>query len=338
MFIFTPAGDVRELPKGATPLDFAFAVHTQLGKTCVGTKVNGRMVPLDHHLSNGDTVAIITNKNAKPSKDWLDMVISERARTKIKHALREERRLQERRLGRELFEKILKDHGVKVTKVLRDEAKVSRMREALKMRSLDELYLTIGRGDMGPPVVLSHLAPEVAAPDTDQKARRFEEALTKPLQADRTQKSTGGILVGGLDGLLVRYAQGCNPVVGDDIVGYITRGRGVTIHRRDCERVPKGERERIIDVSWAVNPGDTMPVRLRITADDRQGLLASIGDTFKKHGLNVVSVSARSNDNVATMIFTVQVHTVEDLRRVSDALKKKRGVWEIERIADAIER
>ena len=338
VFIFTPAGDVRELPKGATPLDFAFAVHTQLGTTCVGAKVNGRMVPLDHHLSNGDTVAVITNKNARPSKDWLDMVISERARTKIKHALREERRQQERRLGRELFEKILKDHGVKVAKALRDEAKISRMLEALKMRSLEELYLTIGRGDLEPPAVLTHLAPEALAPDQDMKARRFEEALTKPLQADRAQKSTGGILVGGLDGLLVRYAQCCNPVVGDDIVGYITRGRGVTIHRRDCERVPKGERERIIDVSWAVNPGDTMPVRLRITADDRQGLLASIGDTFKKYGLNVVSVSARSSDNVATMIFTVQVHTVEDLRRVSDALKKKRGVWEIERIADAIER
>jgi len=338
VFIFTPAGDVRELPKGATPLDFAFAVHTQVGKTCVGAKVNGRMVPLGHQLANGDTVSIITNKNAKPSKDWLEFVISERARTKIKHALREEQRLQERRLGKELFEKILRDNGVKVTKVLREESKVSRMLEGLKMRSMDELHLTIGRGDVEPSAVLQYMAPETVAADPSEKERKFEEALTKPLQAEQGQKSTGGILVGGLDGLLVRYAQCCNPVVGDDIAGYITRGRGVTIHRRDCKRIPKGESERFIDVSWAVNPGDTMPVRLRITADDRQGLLAAIGDTFKKYGLNVVSVSAKSHDDVATMIFTVQVHTVEDLRRVSDALKKKKGVWDIERVADAIER
>ena len=340
VFVFTPKGDVRELPKGATALDFAYAVHTQVGHTCVGAKVNGRIQPLNHELFNGDIVEIMTNARSKPSKDWVSLVKTDRALQKVRHALSEEARARDKTLGRETLERFIKEHGGKPAKVLKDEGRIAKACDHFKQRGLDSLCLEVARGKLPVEDLAFLLEPELKkVQETAEKediASLVDAITAKPL---RKQTLTGsGIVVAGVEGMMVRYAGCCNPVVGDAIVGFITRGRGVTIHREDCERIPVDEPQRLVEVHWGVDSRQTMPVRLRIEAKDRSGLLALVSDVFKKVGLNVVSASLDSKDGLGVALFTVEIHTVEELQRAVSAIKNTRGVTQVRRVADAMPR
>jgi len=335
VFVFTPGGDVRELRKGATPLDFAFAVHTEVGKTCVGAKVNGRIAQLNTPLNNGDTVEIITHPRGRPSPDWLDIVQTGRARQKIRHYLGETERQRNRRTGRELLEKVLKMKGVSISKFLKDESRVARALEKIKVRNIEELYLEIGRKTVDLSEVVAVFAPDsIPEPMTTG----FEDVLQRPLTDFRSARRKSGVVVAGLDDIEVRFARCCRPVVGDDIIGYITRGRGVTVHRRNCRRIPSGQTERMVDAEWAMAGHETMPVRIRVTTEDRPGILSNISEIFKKYEINVVSLTVDTKDGFGILHFIVQVHSVNELKQVTRAVSSTKGVFEVSRVADAIAR
>jgi len=337
VFVFTPTGDVRELQQGATPLDFAYAIHTQVGHTCVGAKVNGRIVPLQTSLHNGDIVEIITHPRGKPSTDWLDIVVSSRARQKIRYFLGEEERKRARQAGRELLEKVLKIRGWSFPKILKDETRLQRTLDKVKCRTTDELFLALGRGTTDPDEVLASLVPESATPAPSEKDI-FATTIAKPLVTSTGKKRSSGILVAGIEGMEVRFARCCNPVVGDDIVGYITRGRGVTVHRCQCNRLPAAEEARLVDVQWAMAGHETMPVRIRVVAEDKPGILAQVSEIFKKFDMNVSSLNMTTRDGQGILMFIVHVHSVDELRQVTAAIGATRGVYEVARVADAFSR
>ncbi len=336
VFVFTPQGDVKELPKGATPIDFAYAIHTEVGNHCTGAKVNGNIVPLNYELKNGDTVEIITHPRANPSADWLEFVHTERARQKIRHYLSQQQREQERELGRSLLEKQLKERKYSLSKLLKEhESKVSDALERLKLRNMDELYLQIGRGRMDVEEFVSKVLPEVEQ-EPHETGIDITQIETKPLRPSRKKKSKSGVLVGGMPDIVVRFAKCCNPIIGDEIVGFITRGRGVTIHRKDCPRIPANAKERLIDAEWDVEAAETTPVRIKIIAQDRPGMLSAIGEVFKSFGANIASASAATIDGDGIMFFTINVHSVEELNRIINAIRQIKGVWDVIRVADSI--
>ncbi|MBN2432953.1 MAG: bifunctional (p)ppGpp synthetase/guanosine-3',5'-bis(diphosphate) 3'-pyrophosphohydrolase [Acidobacteria bacterium] len=337
VFVFTPTGDVRELQQGATPLDFAYAIHTQVGHTCVGAKVNGRIVPLQTTLHNGDIVEIITHPRGKPSTDWLDIVVSSRARQKIRYFLGEEERKRARQAGRDILEKMLKIKGWSLPKILKDETRIQRTLDKLKCRTVDELFLALGRHTADTDEALSALVPESMAP-APTVPDLFESTIAKPLLTSAGKKGGSGILVAGIEGMEVRYARCCNPVVGDDILGYITRGRGVTVHRRQCNRLPAAEEARLVDVQWAMSGHETMPVRIRVVTEDKPGILAQVSEIFKKFDMNVSSLNMRTRDDQGILMFIIHVHSVDELRQVTAAISATRGVYEVVRVADAYSR
>ncbi len=338
VFVFTPTGDVRALPKGATPLDFAYSIHSRIGETCVGAKVNGRIVPLDHQLNNGDNIEVLTNPRGRPSADWLEIPRTNRARQKIRHYLGEARRERERNLGREVLEKACKEREVSLARLLKDEKRLAKALDKLKYRLIEEVFLALGRGAVGVGEVMAALAPETMEKDTEPATTPVEDELLSLPKTVDVKRGSSGILVDGLPDMMIHYARCCNPVVGDGIVGYITRGRGVTIHRDNCERLQSIEKERLIDVSWAMSPHQTMPVKIRVTAEDRSGLLAHIGDIFKKFGINVMSAHVSTGEGQGQMFFTITVHSLDELNRVTDTIRSARGVLNVSRVADAIER
>lgn len=323
IFVFTPAGDVRELSAGATPLDFAYAVHTDVGHTCVGAKVNGRIAPLSDELKNGDIVEVITHPRAKPSPDWLEFVRTHRARQKIRHFLGETRRLQERARGRDLLERAAKERSVPMSRLLKDEPRVAKALEKLRCRTLDELHLSLGREDLTPDAVLEALSPETAAAPPPPLPLP-ETVPAKPVRHPST------IVVAGQNDMLVRYAKCCNPLLGDAIVGFVTRGRGVTIHRKDCPRLEKEAEERVLDAEWAGKSRETLPVKIHITAE-RPAVQTAVAALLKKMDVPLASGAVQSRDGCTLMDFVLLVRSADEIRTVLEKLRALRGVLDVSR-------
>jgi len=336
VFVFTPKGEVKELPYGATPLDFAYAVHTDVGNRCVGAKVNGRIVSLRHRLKSGDAIEVITSPSQTPSKDWLKIVKSSRAKAKIRAFIKMREREVARIEGMDLFEKAVKRYELSLSK-LEKSGKIDELLKGFGLRTLEEFHVGVGYGRFSIEQVIQRLIPkeDLEAFKAKTKTEDEESFLKKAIKsATKKSEARNAVVVEGVDDLLVRYARCCNPVPGESIVGFITRGRGVTIHQANCARALDTDTERRIDVSW--NKALTAPVkravRIRVFSNDDTGLLALMSQTITGCGVNIASANIRTTkDKKAIALFEVEVGNMEQLSRVMSALESKKGVISVER-------
>lgn len=339
VFVFTPTGEVKELPHGATPLDFAYAVHTDVGNKCTGAKVNGRIVPLKHRLKSGDAVEIITSPTQTPSKDWLKIVRSSRAKAKIRAYIKQQERDRARQLGEELLEKALRPYGFSINKVEKS-GDLSRAMQDLSMRTVDELYVWMGYGRVTIDELVNRLIPdELLQKKKLEAAKEVEESFLKKMfrAASRRSESRNAIVVANLHDVLIRFGKCCNPLPGDGIIGFITRGRGVTIHTVTCTKANDNDVERRVDVKWNLTGGKENSikrhVKVRVLSRDEPGLLALMSQTISACGVNIASANIRTTkDKKAIALFDVEVNDVPQLQKVVSALESKKGVIAVERV------
>ncbi len=323
IFVFTPTGDVIQLPKGATPLDFAFSVHTQVGAHCAGAKVNGRIAPLSRELKNSETVEILTNPNAKPSRDWLSHVRTGRARHKIRQMLRLEERSSAMRLGREIIERELRRR--RLPKI--DDSGLQPIAKLLKLKDATHLIASVGAGDVHVMQLLKALHPDLETAEPVEKQSTLERIV------DRVRGTGKGIRIQGADGLLVRYSQCCQPVPGDQVVGYVTRGRGVSIHRGDCPNLLllAHEPERRLDIDWHEMAGERFVVRLAMEGTDRRGLYADVAAAVSATGTDIKSLELKTTDGRVTGAAMVEVENLAHLERIIKAARRVKGIVAVSR-------
>lgn len=335
IYVFTPNGDVKEFPDGATPVDFAYSVHTDLGNSCVGARVNGKMVPLKHRLQNGDTVEIVTSKTQAPSKDWLKFAVTNKAKSKIRLFVKEEQRRRSHLLGKDLVEKEFRKFGAAAVKYLKGETFETFVRDN-GVHNLDELYVRVGYGKLEPRTVVENLAPDlVNAPAPEPEKPSFmEKVVRSATQKKRTGRSL--VSVDGMDDVLVHYAKCCHPIPGDPITGFISRGRGVMIHRADCPRAFELDALRRVDVAWTsktASEGQERIVRLKVLSQDVPGLLKSMSEAFAVQGINIQSAQVRTNkDKKAVCHFEVSVKDSTQLNDSILLLQKIKGVIGVTRV------
>ncbi len=326
VFVFTPNGDLIKMPKGATALDFAFHVHTEVGYRCVGAKVNGRIVPLRYDLKNGETVEIITSKSANPTQDWLDIVKTSSARSKIRRWLNMEHREQSIQSGRDLLEREFKRNSIHepLDKVLKPFI------GALGYKKLENVFAAVGRGEITARMVRSRVQ-QSDGPATAERTLSLDEII------DLTRRSERGVRIQGVSNLMIRFANCCQPLPGDTIRGIVTRGRGVSIHKSDCPNASPGrvEEERLIAVDWDVGVEQTFPVKLVVFAKDRHGLLGDIARAIAKIKTNIrkaeMGPDVTSEDGEAMGTFIVEVTDLANLEKCIKAIKKLKGVKGVER-------
>ncbi|WP_396215327.1 RelA/SpoT family protein [Gemmatimonas sp.] len=324
IFVFTPTGDVIQLPKGATPLDFAFAVHSQVGAHCAGAKVNGRIAPLSRELKNSETVEILTNPNAKPSRDWLAHVRTGKARHKIRQLLRLEEHSSAMRLGREILDRELRRRRLPKA----DDQDLYPIARLLKLKDSAHLIASVGAGDVHVLQVLKLLHPLLeTSPEPAEKTGTFERIV------DRVRGTGKGIRIQGADGLLVRYAQCCQPVPGDRVVGYVTRGRGVSIHRGDCPNLLllAHEPERRLDIDWQEMAGERFVVRLALEGNDRRGLYADVAAAVSATGTDIKSLELKTTDGKVSGSAMVEVENLAHLERIIKAARRVKGIAVVSR-------
>lgn len=323
IFVFTPTGDVIQLPKGATPIDFAFAVHTEVGLHCQGARINGRIASLARELKNSETVEIITSVTAKPSRDWLAHVRTGRARHKIRQRLRIEEHNTSLKLGREILDREVKRR--RLGKI--DDVKLLAVSKTLHLTDINHLIASIGQGDVNISQVLKELFPDAeTAP---------EVAKPGPLDwlVDRVRGAPKGVRIQGVDGMMVRYALCCQPVPGDEVVGYVTRGRGVSIHRSDCPNLLMlvQEPERRLEIDWKELEGEKFMVRLALEATDRRGLYADLATAVSATGTDIRSFELHSADGHVIGELAVEVGNLAHLQKILKAARRVKGVTEVAR-------
>ena len=322
-FVFTPQGDVKNLPAGSTPVDFAYSIHTTLGHQCVGAKVNGRLAPLDYQLKNGDIVQILSSKGSTgPSRDWLQFVKTSKSKNRIRQWLREQNREENIQIGRELLEREIKKQGVD----FQESARGEQLNEAAKkfgFINLEDLLAAIGDLKVTPNQVLNKLGVEKEPakpliPETDERKRR--------------RRSGQGIRVKGVENLLIRFSKCCNPVPGDPIIGFITRGKGVSIHRMDCSNIVNEEKERIIEVEWDRAAKGTYAVDIEIEANDRVNLLTDVLNAIAELKLYLNAAKARSKKGSAYINLTLEITDSDQLQSIFKRVELVDGVQRVYRV------
>ncbi|WP_248927361.1 RelA/SpoT family protein [Paenibacillus hamazuiensis] len=340
VFVFTPKGEVIELPAGSVPLDFAYRIHTEVGNRTIGAKVNGRIVPLDHRLKTGDIIEILTSKHSYgPSQDWIKIAQSSHARSKIRQWFKKEKREENVEKGKEAVERELKRLGFEPSAVMTDE-KLLEVAKKFNFNEIEDMYSAVGFGGITAAQICTRL--------TDGIRKKAEEAQQQSLQltteykevkapAEKKSRPTHGIRVKGVDNLLVRFARCCNPVPGDRIIGYITRGRGVSVHRLDCTNIPtveSGEEgNRVIEVEWADSVEANYNVEIEITGHDRLGLLNEVLQAVSESKTLISAVSGRSDKNkVALIHMTILIRNIDHLHSVVEKIKRVKDVYSVQRI------
>jgi GTP pyrophosphokinase len=327
VYVFTPKGEVKEFPRGATPIDFAYSIHTDIGHHCAGAKVNGRLVPLKYQLKNGDSVEIITSPRQNPSKDWLKIVKTPRARTKIRSWIKIEERAKSIALGREICEKEFKKYGLDFAKLAKSDNFSHVMRE-IEIKEMDDLYTSIGYGRIS----AKHLLHRFVPPEQLEE-KPLPESKIKELAKRLTKRSESGITIKGIDDVMVRFAKCCNPLPGDKVIGYITRGRGVTIHAHNCPLLLGSEPERKVDAQWDIASRITASAKIRVISVDKKGLLANISASIAAEEGNISNARIHTTpDKHAVNIFEIEVNNLEHLQRIMKAIEKVKGVISIERM------
>lgn len=322
IFVFTPGGDVKRLPKGSTPIDFAFHVHTEVGLKCQGAKINGRIAPLHRELKNGDTVEILIGPNAKPSRDWLSHVRTARARHKIKQWVKHEEETVSLQLGRDILGREVRRRRLD----LPSDDQLAKAAATLSLADGRGLEIAVGRGDVAIGQVIRALYPDLPQDElVDPKPTVFGRVI------DRIRLGRG-IKIQGVDGLMVRYAQCCQPVPGDPVVGYVTQGRGISIHRVDCPNLlTLSADERRVDIDWQETHGESFAVRLAVSAEDRRGLYADIMQAISQTGTNIRGADLHTKDGSVYGQIFVEVDNLPHLGKVLKAVRRVKGVTEIER-------
>jgi GTP pyrophosphokinase len=316
VYVFTPRGDIIDLPAGSTPIDFAYHIHTDIGHRCRGAKVAGKLVPLDYELKTGDQIEILTAKRGGPSRDWLNpnlgLVKTQRGRGKIRTWFKKQDYQQNLSQGRELLERELGRLGI-------SEINFDKLARELEFRSPEELFVSLGTGDLAVNRIVKHLS------ETEENADIL--TITTPSEATPTD----AVNVVGLKGILTNMARCCNPTPGDQIIGYITRGRGATIHRQDCPNILRmKDRERLVRVSWGEEVR-TYPVPVRIKAYDRQGLMGDISNLLNNEGVNIINADVKVSRSLADMKLIVEVKDIAQLSRILNRIENLPNVMEAQR-------
>lgn len=328
VYVFTPAGDVKAFPKGSTPIDFAYSVHTDVGHTCVGAKVNRAIVPLKYQLQNGDTVEIITQAGHHPSKDWLKYVVTSRAISKIKSWVKDEERRKSVDLGKDIFEKELRKNHLKLNPLVKtDEFK--KVLEELSINTVEDLLALIGYGKISARQIVNRFV-------TEEEKKNEEESIIDKLKKKFARTSSAGVSITGVEDVLVRFSKCCDPLPGDEIVGYITRGRGISVHRADCAMIQEADPERLVDVQWNIKEKHTYPVQIRVLCHDKKGLLAEISNVISSLDINIGHATIETTqEQSAVCEFQLDVHDLRHLNDLVAALKKLKSVISVERIRRA---
>jgi GTP diphosphokinase / guanosine-3',5'-bis(diphosphate) 3'-diphosphatase len=321
VYILTPQGDIIDLPAGSTPIDFAYHVHTEIGHRCRGAKINGKLVSLDYVLETGNQVEILTAKRGGPSRDWLNpnlgLVRTSRARSKIKQWFRRQDRESNLAQGKLMLEKEFKRLGLR-------NVRIEEILPELNINSVDDLYVAIGCGDIG----VGRVVNKIADMEEDELEEELELELTEEPPAVVPYDA---VRVMGLKGIATTMAKCCNPMPGDEIVGYITRGRGATIHRQDCPNILRvTEKERLVKVSWG-QPGKTFTVPVQIKAYDRQGLMADISNIINDEGVSLIDMSMKMNQHLAVIKLVLGVKGITQLSRILTKLESLPNVFEAKR-------
>ncbi|MBA3240241.1 MAG: bifunctional (p)ppGpp synthetase/guanosine-3',5'-bis(diphosphate) 3'-pyrophosphohydrolase [Acidobacteria bacterium] len=341
VYAFTPMGKVIQLPRGATPIDFAYMIHTEVGNTCSGARINSRMVPLRSTIQNGDVVEILTSPNAHPSRDWLNFVTTSRAKNRVRHWVSEQQRVESIELGRKLFEKEAPRFNLPAKKLLAGtDGDLKRIANEYGYGRVDDLLAAIGYGKIMPRnVIAKYLGPEKFAELDQKKESRLRSSVNAGVQAVRKLIRLGedSIVVRGVDDLLVVRARCCNPVRGEEIVGYITRGKGVAVHARRCTNVQQLmiNPERVVEVEWAssVDEAASYAVKLLAITENRTGMIADVTNAIKDIKTNIrASTAAVSEDDRGRIEVTVEVFDVKHLDKVMSSIRKVPGVLDVERL------
>ena len=336
VFVFTPTGEVINLSSGATPIDFAYAIHSEIGSHCAGSKVNGRLVPLRHRLKDGDTVEILTSPSQSPKKDWLEFAASSKARNHIRHSIRQAGKSRAIDLGRDILSRELKRNDLSLAKV-REDGRLARYADSeFGGKSVDDVFAAISYGKIPAGVLVQKLIGGVEESESEAGAAAIvvPKRLRRLFQRE-SRRSSSGVRVSGTPDVLVRFAGCCEPLPGDDIIGFVTRGRGVTVHTRGCVKVFTLDPERRIPVEWDVETSVRRAVSIRIMSRDEPGILAKITNTISAAGINIGSAKASANEmpgKAAEQIFELWVADVNALAGVMRQIRKVKGVRSVERI------
>lgn len=330
VYVFTPKGDVKEFPAGATPIDFAYNIHTDVGHQCVGARINGRMVPLKYKLKNGDVVEIITSKGHKPSKDWLKIAGTNTAKSKIRSFIKREERERSTKIGEELLDKEMRKMGTTLKKMRKTEGMV-KTASAFGFQKVEDLIATVGFGKYSVRQVLGRMFPEAEVEDKLGEVAEVKAQVQKAHAKARKE----GIVVDGLDDLMVRFAHCCNPLPGDEVVGIITRGRGISVHTADCPNI-EAERydiDRIVQINWDDKAKVPRRVRIKVLSEDIKGILAEMTGIISFKNINITHADIRtSTDNRAINTFDVEVEDVSQLKGLINSLTGVKGVISVERV------
>ena len=324
VYVFTPKGEVKEFPRGATPVDFAYSIHTEIGHRCTGAKVNGRLVPLRFELRNGDVIEILTTPNHPPSKDWLKFVKTSRARARIKQWFKTEELERSVGLGKDICEREFRKHQLNLSKLLKSDD-LTRIAGEFSFTSVEDLLAGVGYGKISPLQIIRKLIPlEIS-----------EELTPTPEKGPKKDKKVRaeGIKIKGVEDVLIRFARCCNPLPGDEITGFITRGRGVTIHTSRCGNIGDSDPERRLDVQWDITEKASHPVKVRVVTLDKKGLLAAISNAISACDANIVEADIHTTlDRKAICNFILEVNDTGHLKEVLAAVKQLEDVIRVERL------
>ena len=321
VYVFTPKGEIKTIAKGATPVDFAYLIHSEVGDRCIGAKVNGHIVPLRYVLKNGNILEIITSKNHHPSKDWLKFVKTVKARSRIRQWIKNQERERSITLGREMCEKAFRKYSLNFNELLKSK-EMQKAVEDFGFRTIEDMIVAIGYGKITPLQVIRKVIPKS---ELDEE----KSILNKIIGHVKKKKPKASVIVHGIDDILIKFGRCCQPVPGDSITGYITQGYGVTVHRSSCVNALKINPEREIDVEWHKAISEIYPVKIIVRSGDRIGLLADIATSISKHGSNIVSAKTETMENgdVETF-FTIYVKDIDQLNTLLSEIKKVKSVYD----------
>jgi len=324
VYVFTPKGDVKAFPKGATPIDFAYSIHTDIGHQCIGAKVNRSIVPLKYQLQNGDTVEIITQTGHHPSKDWLKFVMTSRAISKIRNWVKTEERKKSISLGKDILEREFKKHQLKLSQIVKSD-EIKKIYEEFSLESLDDLLAIVGYGRVSAKHIVNQFLTE------DEK--KSNEAVWERARKKSPSEPSLGISVTGIEDVMVRFAKCCDPIPGDEIIGYISRGRGITVHTAGCPVTRDMDPERLVDVEWNIKEKQTYNAHMRVICRDKKGVLAEISSIISALDVNISHAEIDTRpDMQAICDFWVDVNDLGQFNATVTAIKKLRGVLSVERI------
>jgi GTP pyrophosphokinase len=329
VYVFTPKGEVKQFPRGSTPIDFAYSIHSDVGNRCVGAKVNGKIVPLKYEFRSGDTVEIMTSPGQKPSKDWLKFVKTSRAKTKIRQWFKAEEMEKSINLGKEILDKELRKYNLQQAKLIKS-GELIKVANEFSFHEVDDLIAAVGYGKVTANQIIGKILPPERL---EQKEEQEEGRLKRLIQKVTRSGSKDALLIKGVDNVVVRYAGCCNPLPGDKVVGFITRGRGVTIHTSDCKNVMDDDPHRKVEVEWDSTKEYIYPVRIRVYSDDQKGMLAEISNSISFHKANITNARVETTDEKKAIgTFEVEIRDLNHLKKVIKGLEKIKGVQRVERV------